>query len=77
MDDNIEQNNILIQSNNSLSSDFNIINILKSSKIISQLLDYIQLTLTPYIYFYLAMNFVIIILLLIVLYYVYNLHKKI
>ena len=73
------QNNLnLLTTDNNIhgSSNFNIINILKSSKIIAQLLEYIQLTLTPYIYFYLILNCIIIILLLIILYFVYNLRKN-
>lgn len=69
---NTEKNDISLLNN---TSNFNIINILKSSKIISQLLDYIQLTLTPYIYVYLVLNIIIILLLLVILYYIYNLKK--
>ena len=45
----------------------NLVQLLKSSKIINQLFEYIKISIKPYIYIYLLFNIIIIILLLITL----------
>lgn len=47
----------------------NLVQLLKSSKLIKQLLDYIKISINPYIYIYLLFNIIIIILLLIILWF--------
>lgn len=45
----------------------NVVQLLKSSKLINQLYEYIKISINPYIYIYILFNIIIIILLLIIL----------
>ena len=48
-------------------NNLNFIQLLKSSKIINQLYEYIIISIKPYIYIYILFNIIIIVLLLIIL----------
>lgn len=60
-----------------LNNDFNIIRILKSSKILNQIMEYTVLIIKPYVYIYLIINVIIVSLLLILIYLTVKRIKKI
>lgn len=59
-----------------LNNDFNIIRILKSSKILNQIMEYTVLIIKPYVYIYLIINVIIMSLLLILIYLTVKKNKK-
>lgn len=56
---------------------FNIIPIIKSSKIITQLIDYLNMSIKPYLYCYVFINIIIFVLLFAILFMCNDIKKSI